>query len=130
MGRLRFPVVNEWITPAPLIDLAVEFPELVFYVRTTTRLHPRRGEPGVRDSSLGGPLLWPVDEPWPIQPGSHFGPFDDTPVPAVPLFQLYRRDVAQLPFPEGTDLLQLLWYPIEHATTDSGNPEIMLFWRD
>lgn len=122
--------MNEWITPAPLIDLAAEFPELAPYARTTTRLHPRRGEPSVHDSSLGGPLLWPADEPWPIQPGSYFGPFDDTPVPAVPLLQLYRRDVAQLPFPKGADLLQLLWYPIEHATTDSGDPEIMMLWRD
>lgn len=122
--------MNEWITPAPLIDLAAEFSELAPYARTTTRLHPRRGEPSVHDSSLGGPLLWPADEPWPIQPGSYFGPFDDTPVPAVPLLQLYRRDVAQLPFPKGADLLQLLWYPIEHATTDSGDPEIMMLWRD
>jgi len=122
--------MNQWTTPAPPIDAAVEFPELARYARTTTRLHPRRGEPSVHDSSLGGPLLWPAREPWPIQPGSHFGPFDDTPVPAVPLLQLYRRDVAQLPFPEGTDLLQLLWYPFEHATTDSGDPEIMMVWRD
>lgn len=82
------------------------------------------------DSSLGGPLLWPANEPWPIKPGSDFGPFDDTPVPAVPLLQLYRRDVAQLPFPEGTDLLQLYWYPIEHDTTDASEPEIMMVWRD
>ena len=55
----------------------------------------------MHDSSLGGPLLWPLNEPWPVQPGSHFGPYDETPVPAVPLLQLYQRDVAQLPFPEG-----------------------------
>lgn len=122
--------VNEWTTPAPLIDLTVEFPELAPYARTTTRLHPRRGEPSMLDSSLGGPMLWPADEPWPVQPGSHFGPFDDEPVPAVPLLQLYRRDVAQLAFPEAADLLQLLWYPIEHETTDTGDPEIMMVWRD
>ena len=122
--------MDEWTTPAPLIDLAVEFPELAPYARTTTRLHPRRGEPGVFDSSIGGRPLWPADEPWPIRPGSYFGPYDEERVPAVLLLQLYRRDVAQLPFPEGTDLLQVLWYPIPHETFGEWDPEAMLFWRD
>lgn len=33
---------------------------------TTTRLHPRPGTPTAADSSVGGPLLWPADEPWPF----------------------------------------------------------------
>jgi hypothetical protein len=42
------------------------FPELAFVARRATRLHPRPGTPGVRDSSVGGPLLWPAGEPWPV----------------------------------------------------------------
>ena len=110
--------------------MTAELPELAPYARTTTRLHPRRGEPGVFHSSIGGRPLWPADEPWPIRPSSHFGPYDEEHVPAVLLLQLYRRDVAQLPFPEGTDLLQVLWYPIPHETFGEWHPEAMLFWRD
>jgi hypothetical protein len=29
-------------------------------------LHPRTGTPTIADSSIGGPLLWPADEPWPM----------------------------------------------------------------
>lgn len=35
------------------------------------------------------------------------------PHPLVPVAQLYARDVPDLPFPEGTDLLQVLWCPYE-----------------
>jgi hypothetical protein len=41
-------------------------PDLATYARTATRLHPRPGAPGVSDSSVGGPLLWPAEEPWPV----------------------------------------------------------------
>jgi hypothetical protein len=54
------------ITPtARPVDIASVFPELRPLARSATRLHPRRGEPQVRDSSIGGPLLWPADEAWP-----------------------------------------------------------------
>lgn len=33
---------------------------------TATRLHPRPGGPTTGDSSVGGQLLWPVDEPWSV----------------------------------------------------------------
>lgn len=53
-------------TPTRPLDIERIFPELAAYRRTTTRLHPRPGNPGPRDSSIGGPLLWPRDEPWPM----------------------------------------------------------------
>ncbi|TYB48326.1 hypothetical protein [Actinomadura chibensis] len=53
-------------TPPRPIDVAAVFPELAPLARTATRLHPRPGSPGVGDSSVGGPLLWPVGEPWPV----------------------------------------------------------------
>ncbi|MEV4517083.1 hypothetical protein AB0K00_50030 [Dactylosporangium sp. NPDC049525] len=52
-------------TPQRPVDLAEEFPELRAAATTTVRLHPRPGTPTAGDSSVGGPLLWPADEPWP-----------------------------------------------------------------
>jgi hypothetical protein len=53
-------------TTPPRPDLVAAVPELAAYARTATRLHPRPGAPGVGDSSVGGPLLWPAEEPWPV----------------------------------------------------------------
>ncbi|MFF4412879.1 hypothetical protein ACFYY8_10125 [Streptosporangium sp. NPDC001559] len=50
-------------TPGSPVDITQVFPELSAYARTTVRLHPRPGTPGIRDSHIGGPLLWPSDEP-------------------------------------------------------------------
>lgn len=60
-------------TPPRPLDVEALFPELSAYRGTTTRLHPRPGRPDAADSSVGGPLLWPVDEPWPVctEPHSH-----------------------------------------------------------
>ncbi|WP_326737871.1 hypothetical protein [Streptomyces sp. NBC_01022] len=52
-------------TPARPFDVTALFPQLGPLARTATRLHPRPGSPTVHDSSVGGPLLWPADEPWP-----------------------------------------------------------------
>ncbi|MFF9280022.1 hypothetical protein [Streptomyces griseosporeus] len=53
-------------TPPRPIDVETLFPELAAMRRTATRLHPRRGTPTAADSSVGGPMLWPADEPWPV----------------------------------------------------------------
>jgi hypothetical protein len=53
-------------TTPPRPDMVAVVPELAAYARTATRLHPRPGAPGVGDSSIGGPLLWPAGEPWPV----------------------------------------------------------------
>ena len=54
------------------------------------------------------------------------------PVPMMPVAQLYARDVPGLPRPEGTDLLQVLWCPLEHEdlTYQSYVPNVRLRWRD
>ncbi|MET7437718.1 hypothetical protein ACFYQQ_08030 [Streptomyces sp. NPDC005496] len=52
-------------TPPRPLDVESLFPELAAYRGTTTRLHPRPGTPDASMSSVGGPLLWPADEPWP-----------------------------------------------------------------
>ncbi|BCY10079.1 hypothetical protein [Actinoplanes sp. L3-i22] len=53
-------------TPRRPLDIAALFPELREHAATATRLHPRPGVPTTADSSIGGPLLWPADEPWPV----------------------------------------------------------------
>ncbi|MFC9428296.1 hypothetical protein [Streptomyces sp. NPDC056987] len=52
-------------TPPRPFDITALFPQLAPLARTATRLHPRPGSPSVHDSAVGGPLLWPADDPWP-----------------------------------------------------------------
>nr|WP_203723015.1 hypothetical protein [Streptomyces coelicoflavus] len=92
--------------------------------RTATRLHPRPGAPSPQDSSVGGPLLWPADEPWPHCDGPHAVDAMGS-VAMLPVAQLYRRDVPDLRTPEGADLLQVLWCPFDHPIM----PRTALFWR-
>ncbi|MEV7929049.1 hypothetical protein [Kitasatospora sp. NPDC088779] len=58
-------------TPPRPLDVEALFPELAAHRGTTTRLHPRPGSPGVTASSVGGPMLWPADEPWPVCGEAH-----------------------------------------------------------
>ena len=128
-GRARFTTLPR------LLDLAAEFPELAPLARPAVRLHPFPGEPTPRHSSIGGPLLWPTDETWPLCPDcidlvsslEGTGP-EDLVLPMVPLLQIFARDVPQLPFPTGCDLFQLLWCPAElHGQTE---PTRLTLWRD
>ena len=170
-------------TPEPPIDATAVFPGLAAFARTTFRLHPRPGDPGTGDSSVGGPLLWPAGEPWPVCTGTHSGerevqvsspatPFTSvedmrafakefsqeyardhgpqerlsfhldgtvtahvhegrepgSPYPLIAVLQLHARDVPDLPFPEETDVLQVLWCPNEHEMPVVG-PKPYAFWR-
>ncbi|MFB7368435.1 hypothetical protein ACFC0D_01080 [Streptomyces sp. NPDC056222] len=58
-------------TPPRPLDVEALFPELASHRGTTTRLHPRPGRPDVSASSVGGPMLWPADEPWPVCTEAH-----------------------------------------------------------
>ncbi len=92
--------------------------------REAVVLHAEPGSPGPRESSLGGPPLWPADEPWPYCAqeehwtyGSDAGnsdPIVPGAVPMVPVLQLFARDVPGLEFPAGTDVLQLVWCALYH----------------
>ncbi|GAA2263284.1 hypothetical protein GCM10009853_015570 [Glycomyces scopariae] len=53
-------------TPPRPHDPLEAVPDLARFARSAVRLHPRRGEPVAAQSSVGGPLLWPVEEPWPL----------------------------------------------------------------
>ncbi|MEU1734606.1 hypothetical protein [Streptosporangium sp. NPDC020145] len=133
-------------TPGSPVDITQVLPELGAYARTTVRLHPRPGTPGMHDSHIGGPLLWPADEPWPAcsrpfrvwfnsgrTTGLRFDDFEerppDTPVAMVAVAQFYARDLPEISFPQGKDLLQVLWCPNDHDQPDINGPAIELIWR-
>lgn len=122
------------ITPRR-ISLADAFPDLARRGRPATRLHPRRGTPTVRQSHIGGMLLWPRDEPWPPCPDcvalvASLDGMDpsDLILPLIPVLQLYARDIPTLPAPEGTDVFQLLWCPAEEH--ERPGPVWQAVWRD
>ncbi|MEU5812082.1 hypothetical protein [Streptomyces sp. NPDC047718] len=126
------PAAPRTLAPIPF-DVEAVFPELAGTAREATLLYPRAGEPGPDDSSIGGPLLWPADEPWPMcAEADHYkplaAPVGPVPVAMVPVVQLYARDVPRLPFPVGSDLLQVLWCPLVHEDDQyAANPR--LYWR-
>lgn len=123
------------IIPSSPCEVEVLIPELAGLARETSLLYPRRGSPGVGESSLGGPLLWPAGEPWPMcaAPG-HYKPLrkptevvGPEPVAMVPVLQIYARDLPHIPFPEGADLLQIVWCPLIHEDQGAARPQ--LYWR-
>ncbi|WP_344510933.1 hypothetical protein [Dactylosporangium maewongense] len=75
------------ITPPLPPELIAEVPELVRYGRTATRLHPRPGDVTAADSHIGGPLRWPLDEPWPTCVAPRWG-IEEVPIPAELLDRL------------------------------------------
>lgn len=180
-------------TPLRPLDVLAAIPEMAAYARATTRLHPRRGAPTPRDSSIGGPLLWPADEPWPVctapyrekrsrpadpELAAYFTAranqrrrlpltaeqeailadppvrgrigsarcidgvwelvwYDSTghvpPNPLVAIGQLFASDVPTINFPDGMDVLQILWCPLDHSDVPGqryyAGPPVHLFWR-
>lgn len=58
-------------TPPRPLDIEAVFPQLREFRATATRLHPRPGDVDASQSSAGGPLLWPADEPWLTCPVEH-----------------------------------------------------------
>jgi hypothetical protein len=98
-------------TPPPL-DVTSVFPELALLARQAVRLHPRTGAPGPNDIYT--------------QPSPYQAPAAASPL--VGVLQLSDRDVPELPFPEQTDLFQLLWCPNEHDAPWYG-PRPVAVWR-
>jgi hypothetical protein len=58
-------------TPRQRAALLSAFPELLNYALPAVRLHPRPGRPEPKQSSVGGPLLWPRNEQWPTCTDPH-----------------------------------------------------------
>jgi predicted DNA-binding WGR domain protein len=129
-GEARIPDLVLRTPPSP-IDIEERFPELAALRATTVRLHPVPCEnPPVGSSHMGGRILWPADEPWPATDEKQH-PLGDRRTPNrtfVPVVQLRREDVPELPFPDGTDLFQLLWNPRSHPAHGYG-PLPLVYWR-
>ncbi len=117
----------ELTTPKPSIDVEAHLPTLESLKSTTVRLHPRRAEVSdVTASKIGGMILWPKCEPWPmcesVEPPSWWeldwpipdDRLDDISVPLVPVIQLRADDFPEIEFFPETNLLQLLWCPLDH----------------
>jgi hypothetical protein len=92
------------------------------WARPAVLLNPLEGDPTDADSHVGGPVLWPIDEPWPR--------CDDHREPLVGAAQFYARDFAELPFPDGTDLLQVFLCTLDHDVEHAHGPDVRLVWRD
>lgn len=117
-------------TPPRPVDVEALHPELASLARTATRLHPRRGTPTAAHSSIGGPLLWPAGQAWPVCPSTRHESYSGVHVgesALVPVLQLYVRDVPGLPHAAGADLLQILWCPLAEGEAFA---EPLMLWRD
>lgn len=107
-------------------------PRIGGLARQAARLHPRPGSPTVLESSVGGPMLWPADEPWPLCPGDHaFDQDGPDPLPLIAGVQVYLRDAPSLPHPPGVDLLQMMWCPTLGIEADdhTADGHLQVFWR-
>ncbi|WP_203977983.1 hypothetical protein [Planotetraspora silvatica] len=43
--------------------------------------------------------------------------------------QFFARDIPEIPYPDNTDLLQVLWCPAKHQQEDLWGPVVRLIWR-
>ncbi|KZB80730.1 hypothetical protein [Amycolatopsis regifaucium] len=133
--------------PSDSSQTGYEFPDLTPFTRTAVRLHPRAGTPTAYDSHIGGPLLWPADEPWPHCPdtapnapapgvihtptaGLEAAHDCEKAMPLAGVAQFFRRDFPKSPFPDGTDLLQVLFCPDPHDGHGYWGPGVQVVWRD
>jgi hypothetical protein len=106
----------KFTTRAPTFDVEELFPFLRGRGKPAIRLHPRRKANLPPDSSkFGGSIIWPRDEAFPEHP--FIG------LKAVPLLQLRKEDVPEMPFFPGSNLMQMLWFPTH------GDPPLV-FWRN
>jgi hypothetical protein len=144
-------------TRPPQQPIEALFPDLLPLQRVAVRLHPHRVAASLPPSAskIGGHILWPEEEPWPVctereyavEPvtpshpvaftdlltGRSYGPTWIGPEDRrhtgtyLPVLQLRRDDVPELPFPDDSDLFQLVWCPRLHE--DDYQPRIRLYWR-
>lgn len=83
--------------PSPLSALFAAFPPLRTYARTAVLLDPVAGTPAPGDSSIGGSLLWPSAEPWPVCDDDHLVEYrkDLTPAEREELERINLRRAEQ-----------------------------------
>ncbi|MER5208840.1 hypothetical protein [Streptomyces sp. NPDC002825] len=99
---------------------------------------PERGEPTVYESSIGGPLLWPADEPWPHcclpdEQAMQAGDSEPASSAMVPVLQVFKKDAPGPWWSAGADLLQLVWCPNVHIDPpvphEDVAPVVEVRWR-
>ena len=117
----------------PPFDLDDLIPELAALGRRTTLLLPKSGFRS-RIVLLAAPCSGRLTSLWPScgQPGHWAWPNEKSPagtIPMVPVMQLFARDVPELQFPEGMDVLQLVWCPLIHPQDQAGAALPKLYWR-
>src|ERR1700709_681028 len=101
-------------------NLGESLPEFAPLRRSAVRLHPRGAAVEAYESGIGGPHLAAAGEVWPTCTAAHALPRStpaasmNAPVSTVPVVQLWKRDVPELPFPGGSDVCQIRWCPVEH----------------
>ena len=103
-------------TPPRPHNLLEYLPELAEYSRLAVRLHPREGAPQADESSVGGPLLWPADEAWPICQLAH------DPIGERPLEQALRLRFAK----EDRRLFEARTGPFDQQRQEDAERELML----
>ncbi|CAL9421119.1 hypothetical protein C1708_23245 [Streptomyces sp. DH-12] len=89
-------------TPERPVDIEAVIPELSEHRGVATRLHPRPGATMPEESSVGGPFLWPSDEPWPQCREPHKRRFGER----LSEVRLTRRLLAAGPTEEEYELLR------------------------
>jgi hypothetical protein len=123
LAKAKVPTGATFTTPKPLADVPAVFPDLKSLSKVAVRLHPRfSDEPGPDATKVGGRFLWPAAEAWPTDP--------ERKVPLVGVIQVRAEDApppVQFPFRPGTDLLQVLWSPVQAGRQP---PAVTLVWRE
>jgi hypothetical protein len=82
------------ITPPLPPGALARYPGLDALGRAATRLHPYPAAVTARQSHIGGPLLWPADEPWPTCGADHLT-VQEVPIPAELLDRLRAAEARR-----------------------------------
>ena len=108
-------------TPSRPVEVLKQFPELRTLQRLTHRLHPVPADDlKPTESNLGGALVWGSSEPPPM--------CEEHRLPYQQILLLNADDApSQLKFPQGKDVLHLLWCARPHGA--QGLPKPHLAWH-
>lgn len=108
------------------------------------RLHPRLAVLAPNASKIGGMILWPSGEKWPYcaQPSFSEAFLREYGGPELEVFtarhnchfeallQLRKDEYPAIAFPQGTDLMQVLFCPHQHLDVECDvEPAYRVFWR-
>lgn len=117
-------------TTRPTVEaILAALPELASYARDAFILHPERAEPDPWSSSIGGPLLWPRDEPWPeCSLPDASDPAGSPAAAMVPVAQIFRRDVPGPGGPSASTSCRSSGAPMNTAILRPRRPTSAPWW--